>query len=111
MKKLWYRLRYQTVRYIQQLQFYYKVLRHPILVEFPPLAWTLGQAHQLKCISFTPRGAIFYFSSIKISDVAVESTVMSLAGVSYILDCNPVFMEGGDTYSPRWDIEFTKLDD
>ena len=108
--KLYYRLKYRIIRCIQQIQFYYEILKYPILVKYPPIATTVGKNHKLQSIEFTPKGANLYFYPICVHEsIAINFSNICLSGQIYTFEFEDIFMESGDTFSPTWGLELKQL--
>lgn len=109
LRQIWFRLKYRIIKCIQQIQFYYKVLRQPILIENPPIATTLDQDHRLRRIEFTPKGATLHFHPVCVREpVMIDTSYLYIASKRHVRAMEPFYLEGGDTFTPYWELEFTE---
>lgn len=112
LKKRLTRVEWRIRRCLRRFQFYYKVIRQPILVEHPPIAVTLGMTHELRRIEFTPTGATLHFSGVPVREpLYAGSSTLYLAGATFSQSWTPLYMEFGDTLTIHWRLKMEKLED
>ena len=112
LRSLYYRVKYRIIQCLQSVQFYYEVLRHPILVKNAPMATTIiGKHYLLYSIDFAPRGIVLWFKSQPVyKPEVIDTTWLLMSGVILEQKIWPLSVEIGDTFSPTWKLEMKKLE-